>query len=157
MEEETPRRKLRLLFQEDVRSAVTTLAGLDGYLLHTVGLKIYAKVLMQDERLLATGFMDVGMNTTTIRTLKNLVLLGDAKDGLNFVGFQVCSWFTHGASVAKGRTQEDPYKIVTLAKEVKPSHVVTADFLVLENRTLFITTDRLGTMRFFEFDPMRMC
>lgn len=51
--------------------------------------QIYAKAFDQDERLLAVGFLDVGVHTTCIRTLKNLILVGDAIKGLGFIAFQV--------------------------------------------------------------------
>lgn len=51
--------------------------------------QIYAKAFDQDERLLAVGFLDVGVHTTCIRALKNLVLVGDAVNGLHFIAFQV--------------------------------------------------------------------
>lgn len=108
----SPRRALRLLFMEDLKSAVGIVDGLDGYLIHSVGLKvcllkiwnganyglltqagacrqINVKGFEQDEKLLAVGFLDVNVYTTCIRTMKNLTLLGDAVNGLNFVAFQV--------------------------------------------------------------------
>lgn len=87
-----PERHLRLLFTEDLKSAIANVDTLHGYLLHTVGLKLYAKAFEQDERLLAVAFLDAGAHTTCIRALKNLLLIGDALRGLNFIAFQVCRW-----------------------------------------------------------------
>ena len=136
--ETVARRELRLLFTEELKSAATAVAGLNGYLVHAVGLKIYAKAFEQDERLLSVGFLDVGTYTSCIRSLKNLVLLGDAAQGLNFIAFQ-----------------EEPYKLVSLGREVRGNPVVTADFLVSENKSAFVSTDRHGVVRLYEYDPMR--
>jgi cleavage and polyadenylation specificity factor subunit 1 len=106
--EQAPRRSLRLLFTEDLKAPIANVSALNCYLLHSVGLKvstvferwgpnrnltfiaqIYAKAFDQDERLLAVGFLDVGVHTTCIRTLKNLILVGDAVKGLSFIAFQV--------------------------------------------------------------------
>lgn len=102
-----PRRSLRLLFTEDLKAPISNVSALNCYLLHSVGLKvskdvrlriavslsqasqIYAKAFDQDERLLAVGFLDVGVHTTCIRTLKNLILIGDAINGLQFIAFSV--------------------------------------------------------------------
>lgn len=50
---------------------------------------MYIKAFDQDERLLSVGFLDIGTYTTCMRSLKNLVLVGDAAQGLNFIAFQV--------------------------------------------------------------------
>lgn len=63
--------------------------------------QIYAKAFDQDERLLAVGFLDVGVHTTCIRTLKNLILVGDAVKGLSFIAFQVSSIALRPATPAK--------------------------------------------------------
>jgi cleavage and polyadenylation specificity factor subunit 1 len=78
------------------------------------------------------------MHTTCARSLKNLLLLGDALTGINFIAFQ-----------------EDPYKLVSLGREFHGTPVVTVDFLVLENRSVFVSTDIDGIIRFFEYDPLR--
>ena len=52
---------------------------------------MYIKAFDQDERLLSVGFLDIGMYTMCMRSLKNLVLIGDATQGLNFIAFQVRS------------------------------------------------------------------
>lgn len=52
-------------------------------------------------------------------------------------------------------SQEDPYKIVSLAREVRGNPVVTADFLVMDNKCIFLSTDMHGVIRIFEYDPMR--
>lgn len=42
-----------------------------------------------DERLVGVAFLDVGIYVTSLRTLKNLLLIGDAVKSLSFVAFQV--------------------------------------------------------------------
>lgn len=42
-----------------------------------------------DERLVGVAFMDVGVYVTSLRTLKNLLLIGDAVKSVMFVAFQV--------------------------------------------------------------------
>jgi cleavage and polyadenylation specificity factor subunit 1 len=42
-----------------------------------------------DERLVGVAFMDVGIYVTSLRVLKNLLLIGDAVKSIMFVAFQV--------------------------------------------------------------------
>ena len=42
---------------------------------------------------MGVAFMDVGVYVTSLRTLKNLLLIGDAVKSAMFVAFQVCSFF----------------------------------------------------------------
>ena len=120
------------------------------------GMQMYIKAFDQDERLLSVGFLDIGMYTTCMRSLKNLLLLGDATQGINFIAFQVrrrrsCSIMDLNDLFE----QEDPYKVVSLGKTVRGHSAVTADFLVLENKSAFVSTDTDGIIRIYEYDPMR--
>ena len=42
-----------------------------------------------DERLVGVAFLDVGLYVTSLKTLKNLLLIGDAVKSVWFVCFQV--------------------------------------------------------------------
>ena len=42
-----------------------------------------------DERLVGVAFLDVGVYVTTLRAVKNLLIIGDAVKSLWFVAFQV--------------------------------------------------------------------
>ena len=42
-----------------------------------------------DERLVGVAFLDVGVYVTSLRSLKNALLIGDAVKGVWFVAFQV--------------------------------------------------------------------
>ena len=51
--------------------------------------KIFVRAFDSDERLVGVAFMDVGVYVTSLRTLKNLLLVGDAVKSVMFVAFQV--------------------------------------------------------------------
>jgi hypothetical protein len=54
--------------------------------------QVFVRALDQDERLVGVAFLDVGIYVTSLRTVKNLLLVGDAVKSLYFVAFQVgCS------------------------------------------------------------------
>jgi cleavage and polyadenylation specificity factor subunit 1 len=55
--------------------------------------QIFVRALDLDERLVGVAFLDVGVYVTCLRTLKNLLLIGDAVKSVWFVAFQVRSVF----------------------------------------------------------------
>ncbi|KAH8927140.1 hypothetical protein BT69DRAFT_1278235 [Atractiella rhizophila] len=128
--------RLRLRSQEETKLPINIVGEINGYLIHTLGLKLYAKAWEEDERLLAVGFLDVSTYSTCVRVLKNLILLGDAVRSMSLIAFQ-----------------EEPYKIVLLGKDFRTSRACTVDFLVFENRVAFVSTDAKGALRVFSFDP----
>ena len=52
-------------------------------------LQIYVRAFDSDERLVGVAFLDVGVYVTSMRSVKNLLLVGDALKSVCFVAFQV--------------------------------------------------------------------
>jgi cleavage and polyadenylation specificity factor subunit 1 len=98
--------------------------------------QLFIKALDVDDRLLSVGFLDIGAHTTSIKVLKNFILLGDAVRGISFIAFQ-----------------ETPYKILPLGKDPRCRPTNTADFVVYEGKVAFVTTDEAGVVRIFQYDP----
>jgi cleavage and polyadenylation specificity factor subunit 1 len=101
--------------------------------------------------------MDVGVYVTSLRTLKNLLLIGDAVKSVMFVAFQVRS--NLGSSLHHffiSVQQEDPYKLVLLAKDTKQVCVTKADFFFTNGELSFVTGDEEGVMRVYEYNPQGM-
>jgi hypothetical protein len=69
-----------------------------------------------DECLVAVAFMDVGVYVTSLRTLKNLLLVGDAVKSCLSGGPGLRLSFHHAFLPVQ---HEDPYKLVSLAKDTK--------------------------------------
>lgn len=57
---------------------------------HAFRAQIFVRAFDSDERLVGVAFMDVGVYVTSLRTLKNLLLIGDAVKSVMFAAFQVC-------------------------------------------------------------------
>ncbi|KAJ3853994.1 CPSF A subunit region-domain-containing protein [Lentinula lateritia] len=128
--------KLRLRCRDDAKGPVTAVCGLNGYLVSSMGQKIFVRAFDSDERLVGVAFMDVGVYVTSLRTIKNLLLVGDAVKSVSFVAFQ-----------------EDPYKLVLLAKDKRHLCVITADFFFAENEMTIFTHDEEGILRLYDFNP----
>ncbi|KAJ7747964.1 CPSF A subunit region-domain-containing protein [Mycena maculata] len=127
--------KLRLRFRDDAKGPVTAICGFNGYLVSSMGQKIFVRAF-DDDRLVGVAFLDVGVYVTSLRTLKNLLLIGDAVKSITFVAFQ-----------------EDPYKLVVLAKDITRVCVTSGDFFFAEGEMSIITGDEEGVIRMYEYNP----
>ncbi|GAA5985839.1 hypothetical protein JCM10908_006298 [Rhodotorula pacifica] len=128
--------QVRLMYFEEAKAAVNNVCDSNGYLFLSMGQKLYARAFEQDEFLLAIGFLDVGVHVTTLTALKNFLLIGDEQQSISLVAFQ-----------------EDPYKLVLLGRDFRPSRVGGANFIVNEGKLAFISNDDRGVLRVFEYDP----
>lgn len=83
--------KLKLLHSEEVKGAVTAMAALGGYLLTCVGTKVVVRSFEDNETLTGIAFIDVQIYVTSVKVVKNTIMLADAYKSVWFVGFQVSS------------------------------------------------------------------
>ena len=59
---------------------------------HTLNIvlcQIFVRAFDLDERLVGVAFLDVGVFVTSLRAVKNLLVIGDAVKSVWFVAFQV--------------------------------------------------------------------
>ncbi|OJA10745.1 hypothetical protein AZE42_07268 [Rhizopogon vesiculosus] len=134
----TPKRwyKLKLRVKDEAKGPVTAVCGINGYLVSSMGHKIFVRALDLDERLVGVAFLDVGVYVTSLRSLKNLLLIGDVAKSVWLVAFQ-----------------EDPYKLVILAKDVRRGCATTVDFFFTGGDLAIASEDEEGVLRLFAYDP----
>lgn len=149
--------QLKLLFFEDTKSVVGNLCDINGHLIMSMGQKLYARAFEQDEVLLAVGFLDVGVHVTSLQSMKNFLLIGDALQSVTLVAFQVGSFalllLSCFSLTTRDGLQEDPYKLVLLGRDYRPARVASANFLINDGKVSFIVGDVSGVLRLFEYDP----
>ncbi|KZT36486.1 hypothetical protein SISSUDRAFT_989137 [Sistotremastrum suecicum HHB10207 ss-3] len=128
--------KLKLLCRDEAKGPVTALCGINGYLVSSMGQKIFVRAFELDERLVGVAFLDVGVYVTSLRSLKNLLLIGDAVRSVWLVAFQ-----------------EDPFKLAVLAKDLGAVCTMTADFIFGDEEMGIVTSDEEGVLRIYAYDP----
>ncbi|RPD55582.1 hypothetical protein L226DRAFT_490064 [Lentinus tigrinus ALCF2SS1-7] len=128
--------RLKLLCRDEAKGPVTFLCGMDGYLVSSMGQKIFVRAFDLDERLVGVAFLDVGVYVTSLRAVKNLLVIGDAVKSVWFVAFQ-----------------EDPYKLVILGKDPQHCCVTRADLFFADGHVSLVTCDEEGVVRIYAYDP----
>ncbi|KAH0581631.1 hypothetical protein H2248_011332 [Termitomyces sp. 'cryptogamus'] len=128
--------KLRLRCRDDAKGPVTAVCGFSGYLVSSMGQKVFVRAFDSDERLVGVAFLDVGVYVTSLRTLKNLLLVGDAVKSVSFIAFQ-----------------EDPYKLSLLGKDINRVCVNNADFFFADGQLSILTGDEEGIIRMYDYNP----
>ncbi|KAF3929829.1 hypothetical protein AA313_de0210126 [Arthrobotrys entomopaga] len=129
-------KKFKLIAREEVKGVVSTLAGMDGYLLITHGQKCMIRGLKEDGSLLPVAFMDMNMHTTVSKTLEKMVMFGDVLKGVSFVGFS-----------------EEPYKMILFGKDPRQLSITAGDFLPVGNACYFVVADSGANIHVLQYDP----
>ncbi|KAF8520929.1 CPSF A subunit region-domain-containing protein [Hysterangium stoloniferum] len=128
--------RLRLHCRDDAKGAVTAICGINGYLASSMGQKIFVRAFDLDERLVGVAFLDVGVYVTSIRSLKNTLIIGDAVQGVWFVAFQ-----------------EDPFKLIVLGKYAQNTCITSVDFFFRNDEMSIVAGDEDGVIRILAYDP----
>lgn len=131
------RHKLKLWCRDEAKGPVSALCGINGYLVSSMGQKVFVRAFDLNERLVGVAFMDVGIYVTSLRTLKNLLLIGDAVKSVWFVAFQ-----------------EDPFKLQLLGKDFQRASLTSAEFFFGFGEMAIVTTDEHNVLRILRYDPM---
>ncbi|KAF9970856.1 Cleavage and polyadenylation specificity factor subunit 1 [Actinomortierella ambigua] len=131
--------KLKLLHSEDVKGAVTALAALTGYLLTCVGTKVVIRSFEDNETLTGIAFIDVQIFVTSVKVVKNTIILADAYKSVWFIGFQ-----------------DEPTKLVLLGKDYNSMEAMNVSYLI-ENQSLYITVaDAEKNIRLLQYAPFHV-
>ncbi|WRT69124.1 protein CFT1 [Kwoniella shivajii] len=128
--------RMRLRTKDPARNPVSAISHVNGYLINSNGPKIYVKGFDDDQQLMGLAFLDVQIYVTSIKVFKNFILISDLYKSFWFVALQ-----------------EEPYKFITISKDLQPVSPIVTDFLVHEGQMTFISNDRNGDMRMLDFDP----
>ncbi|EPY49387.1 cleavage factor one Cft1 [Schizosaccharomyces cryophilus OY26] len=130
------RHKLKLVTREEIKGTVAVVCEVDGYLLSGQGQKIIIRALEDEDHLVGVAFIDLGSYTVTAKCLRNLLLFGDIRQSVSFVGFS-----------------EEPYRMTLFAKGQDAFSVTAADFLVQGENLYFVVADTKGNLRLLAYDP----
>lgn len=128
--------KLKEIFKEDIRGIVSVVNGISGRFLISQSQKIMVRDVQQDNSVIPVAFLDVPVFVTSLKTFGNLIVIGDAMQGIQFVGFDA-----------------EPYRMITLGSSITKFEVISVEFLVNNGDIYFLVTDRDSIMHVLKYAP----
>ncbi|KAG2221910.1 hypothetical protein INT45_013246, partial [Circinella minor] len=127
------------LHTEDVKGAVTAMCDVSGHLVSCIGSKVIIWSFEDNESLVGVAFIDVQIFVTTISSIKNFIVLGDAQKSVWFLGFQL-----------------EPAKLVMLGKDYQSFEVSTADFIIDDKSMYLLIGDTDDNLDIFQYAPFNL-
>ena len=103
--------------------------------------------------MVGVAFLDVGVYVTSLRTVKNLLVISDIIKSVWLVAFQVSGIQVRRLLLLNLPLQEDPYKLSILGKDPHPGALTCADFFFAGGLLSILTCDEDGVIRIFDYDP----
>ena len=128
--------KFKQFFKEDVRSAITKVCDISGRFVISQSQKLMVRDAQEDNSVVPVAFLDVPLYVTDIKSFSNLLLVGDAMQGIQFVGFDA-----------------EPYRMIPLGKSVSKLPTMSLEFLVNYGDLYFAVSDRDNILHVLKYAP----
>ncbi|CEP07342.1 hypothetical protein [Parasitella parasitica] len=131
--------KFKHLHTEDVKGAVTAMCNVSGHLASCIGSKVIVWSLEDDETLVGVAFIDVQIYVTSMSSIKNFILLGDAQKSIWFLGFQL-----------------EPAKLSLLGKDYQSFEVGCVDFIIDDKSLYLVVGDTSENLDLYQYAPFNL-
>ena len=130
--------KLKQVLSSEQKGPVNSFTQVNGYLLVSVGTKVmmFAFDENDDEAMEAIAFLDVGILSTSLTSLKNYFFLGDIYRSGMF-----CVW------------QEEPPKLILLGQDGHKLPIVCVEFMLQAQSLFLVASDVFGNIHIFSYAP----
>ncbi|KAK5963419.1 cleavage/polyadenylation factor CFT1 PWA37_004547 [Arxiozyma heterogenica] len=128
--------KFKQFFKEDVKSAVTKVCDMSGRFVVSQSQKLMVRDAQEDNSVVPVAFLDVPLYVTDIKSFSNLLLVGDAMQGIQFVGFDA-----------------EPYRMISLGKSISKLKTMSLEFLVNHGDLYFAVSDRDDILHILKYAP----
>lgn len=131
-------RKFKLLTDAEMKGPVTALCHLNGGLLVGLASKVIVHSFENNEALTGVAFVDVGVYTSCMASVKNFFVVGDISKSLFFNAYQ-----------------ERPPKVVSLGRDYEERGIIQTNFVVdgHSGTVTLLGADLLGNVHFYEYAP----
>ncbi|RCI03416.1 Cleavage and polyadenylation specificity factor subunit 1, partial [Rhizopus stolonifer] len=131
--------KFKHILTEDVKGAVTAMCTVSGHLAACISSKVIVWSLEDDERLVGVAFIDVQIFVTSMSSIKNFILIGDAQKSIWFLGFQL-----------------EPAKLTLLGKDYQSFDVGCVDFIIDDKSLYLIVGDTNENIDLYQYAPFNL-
>lgn len=127
--------KIKTVYDKEQKGPITAVAAVNGYLVATVGQKIYI-FQFKNKDLYGVAFIDSQVYIHQLVTLKNFILVGDVMKSVDLLQFQ-----------------QDYRTLAVISRDPKPLEVYSAEYVVDNNLVAFAVTDADKNLILFMYQP----
>ncbi|KAF7726104.1 Cleavage and polyadenylation specificity factor subunit 1 [Apophysomyces ossiformis] len=131
--------RFKHLHTEDVKGAVTALCDVSGHLVSCIGSKVIIWSFEDNESVVGVAFIDVQIYVTSICSMKNFIVLGDAQKSVWFLGFQL-----------------EPAKLVLLGKDYQSFEVASVNFIIDDKSLYLLVGDTDDNLDIYQYAPFNL-
>lgn len=128
--------KLKQIFHEEFRGAVSSVCEISGRFLISESQKVLVRDVQEDNSVVPVAFLDVPVFVTDSKSFGNLLLIGDAMQGFQFIGFDA-----------------EPYRMISLGRSVTKLETMCVEFLVNNGDVFFLVSDRENILHVLKYAP----
>eukprot|EP00118_Oscarella_pearsei_P015222 m.136215 g.136215 ORF g.136215 m.136215 type:complete len:1413 (+) comp38172_c1_seq126:32-4270(+) len=128
--------KLKELCSKEQRGPVTAVEQVDGYLLSSIGQKIYVWKFKGNNDIVGLAFIDTQLCIHTAVTLKNFVLIADITKSLSLL-----------------RYQEEHKTLALVSKDFRELEIYTAEYVVDGRQLAFLVSDADRNLILYHYHP----
>lgn len=128
--------KLSQIFHEEVRGSVSTVCEISGRFLINQSQKVLVRDVQEDNSVVPVAFLDIPVFVSDAKSFGNLLIIGDAMHGFQFVGFDA-----------------EPYRMIPLGRSITKLETVSIEFLVNGGEIYFAVTDTDCILHVFKYSP----
>ena len=93
--------KLKEIFQEEVSGTVSTVCEVSGRFMISQSQKVLVRDIQEDNSVIPVAFLDIPVFVTDSKSFGNLLIIGDAMQGFQFIGFDA-----------------EPYRMISLGRSM---------------------------------------
>lgn len=128
--------KLKQIFTEYVKSAITSSCEISGRFVVSQSQKLMVRDVQEDNSVVPVAFLDVPLYVTNIKSFGNLLLIGDAMQGIQFIGFDA-----------------EPYRMIPLGKSVTHFETMSIEFIINNGELYFAIADINNILHVLKYAP----
>ncbi|XP_023327813.1 cleavage and polyadenylation specificity factor subunit 1 [Eurytemora carolleeae] len=127
--------KIKTVYDKEQKGPVTAISAVSGFLVSTVGQKIYIWQF-KDKELHGIAFIDSNVYIHQIHALKNFLLVGDVYKSINVLQYQ-----------------QDYRTVSVISRDTSPLEVYAAEFIIDNGHLGFLATDSERNLSMFVYSP----